>query len=160
MSDKTQQYGCPIQGCDYSAESPGSVKAHISRTTTVESHEGESGPDYDGDITPVSLEDGGESAGSDPEPETPTEPAETSTATDGGAGVVPEDQSWSQSNQSQNQDQNQTEPPTCPGCGSTEYMNAGVALENNRGQLSREHIALLESSEYVCTECGGVFDAE
>ncbi len=153
-----EQYQCPIEGCDYAAESDGSVKAHITRKADP-AHKGESGPNYSDEIRTVSLEEGSNGdSGADPEPE-PTEPAEPSAATDGGEGVVPDERSWSQSNQSQS-NQNQTETPTCPGCGSKQHMNAAVALENNRSELSREHIALLESSELVCTDCGGVFDAE
>lgn len=59
MTD-TQQYSCPIDDCNYSAGSKGSVVGHISRKTS-EGHGGKSGPQYRDEIETVSVDSDGNS---------------------------------------------------------------------------------------------------
>lgn len=170
-------YACPIGDCDYTAPLPGSVKGHVSRKTT-DGHEGESGPEYSEDALlqadehpdyggdPAESDDAGSDdvdtvtdAGDDGDSDDGTDTAETDTtppdsdpSPDGGEGIVPEGESVSTVSHG-------AENPECPGCGETESVQAAPAYANAASdQLDSEHVELLESSDYVCGECGGVWD--
>ena len=175
-------YACPF--CDYTAPLPNSVKGHITASAD-DDHQGESGPEFsddellDGDEHPDyggdPADSADESAESDeqaseqpapeqdsaepPEPEQPTEtavgPPDTDASTDGGTGIVPEQDSVSTVSHASDD----SAEPECPGCGNTDTVQSAEAYANAAAeQLDQDHIETLESSDYVCGECGGVWD--
>ena len=49
-------------------------------------------------------------------------------------------------------------PVECPRCGSTDHREPDTVLETYSAMLTEDQKQLLQSSDYVCGDCGGVFD--
>lgn len=53
----SKQYQCPVDDCEFTAGSKGSVKAHVTRMVR-DGHKGLSGPDFGDEIRPVDVAGG------------------------------------------------------------------------------------------------------
>ena len=167
-----EQYACPL--CDYTAGSTGSVKGHITRSTD-EAHKGNSGPQMADEIERVSLDDNTPESDQTANTGDTTDTGDTDSqgeqsngtqadrqATDGGGeaepAVFPESSQNDTAGGTAETNTAGATPVECPRCGSTDNREPDTVLETYSRMLTDEQEQLLQSSDYVCGDCGGVFD--
>lgn len=134
MADDGVMIECPADGCDYRG-----VKKSVIAHHSGKQDDAHAGGYHDAKqrINDASSGDAGEpDGGRDHDPV----PAEIPEAPDEG-------------------DSSTTDVPECPACGSTSHVaDAGDVARNQGHALGDEHVELLRGSDYVCGECGGVWD--
>jgi len=133
----SHQYACPVEGCEYQAESAGSVGGHISATTRGE-HEGLSSSQYDeSDLRVEPVDEGGSSdegssvGGSSGGLKFPDPPDD---GADGGGGGAPE----------------------CP----QGHGKMFVADDEEPVESGGRRVATLEAGDALCTVCGHCMAAD
>lgn len=147
---------CPIEGCASPHDTWGGVATHVWKKQD-ESHavaeskdeaiiwladEGHIQTEGGSDVSPA------EAVGSDGgsvEESSPTFPAAPDKGNDDGGNA----------DAGSTQD---ADPVICPACNSEEIADAQAVVRNQSQHLNAEHLDLLRDSDYVCRECGGVFD--
>lgn len=151
---------CPMCG-EYSSEDPNKVIGHMTGKSD-EAHKGigrgnaqqylnlgsqaQAQPEAGGQAQPQAGGEAGSEAGGQAQ------------ATDGG--VVPAEYQLPSepSSGSNSSDDDGEEYVTCPGCSSDRIVEAEQYAAKFRTKVDRETLSLLNRSDFVCWDCGGIFD--